>query len=179
MLGGRGQNKYSAIFSMVCSWICRYDAELDTRFSSWRFEKELDAGGLAVVPGLVDAHTHPVWEGDRVNEFALKVMRRRERERICCEGKRESERLNLQRKYKTIIYLFCVRGGKLTSPPASWCHIYGHPLKGRRHSFHCQLCSSGKHRATCLILFLTSVSHDARWDNNNGGQEWVRSRPGE
>lgn len=23
--------------------------------------------------GLVDAHTHPVWEGDRVHEFAMKV----------------------------------------------------------------------------------------------------------
>lgn len=23
--------------------------------------------------GLVDAHTHPVWAGDRVHEFALKV----------------------------------------------------------------------------------------------------------
>lgn len=24
-------------------------------------------------PGLVDAHTHPVWAGDRVHEFAMKV----------------------------------------------------------------------------------------------------------
>lgn len=23
--------------------------------------------------GLVDAHTHPVWAGDRVHEFAMKV----------------------------------------------------------------------------------------------------------
>lgn len=26
-----------------------------------------------VVSGLVDAHTHPVWAGDRVHEFAMKV----------------------------------------------------------------------------------------------------------
>ena len=26
-----------------------------------------------VVLGLVDAHTHPVWAGDRVHEFAMKV----------------------------------------------------------------------------------------------------------
>lgn len=26
-----------------------------------------------VVAGLVDAHTHPVWAGDRVHEFAMKV----------------------------------------------------------------------------------------------------------
>lgn len=28
---------------------------------------------LFVVAGLVDAHTHPVWAGDRVHEFAMKV----------------------------------------------------------------------------------------------------------
>ncbi len=26
-----------------------------------------------MVPGLVDGHTHPVWAGDRVAEFALKL----------------------------------------------------------------------------------------------------------
>lgn len=26
-----------------------------------------------LVSGLVDAHTHPVWAGDRVHEFAMKV----------------------------------------------------------------------------------------------------------
>ena len=25
--------------------------------------------------GLVDAHTHPVWAGDRVHEFAMKVSK--------------------------------------------------------------------------------------------------------
>jgi len=29
--------------------------------------------GKCVLPGLVDAHTHPVWSGDRVHEFALKL----------------------------------------------------------------------------------------------------------
>ena len=24
-------------------------------------------------PGLVDGHTHPVWAGDRVHEFAMKL----------------------------------------------------------------------------------------------------------
>lgn len=37
------------------------------------FETEIDASGKSVIPGLVDAHTHPVWEGDRVHEFAMKV----------------------------------------------------------------------------------------------------------
>ena len=33
----------------------------------------IEATGKCVVPGLVDAHTHPVWLGDRVHEFAMKV----------------------------------------------------------------------------------------------------------
>ena len=39
----------------------------------WSYEQELDARGMCVMPGLVDAHTHPVWLGDRVHEFAMKV----------------------------------------------------------------------------------------------------------
>lgn len=34
---------------------------------------ELDARGGCVLPGLVDGHTHPVWAGDRVHEFARKL----------------------------------------------------------------------------------------------------------
>jgi imidazolonepropionase len=30
---------------------------------------EIDAGGMAVVPGLVDPHTHVVWGGDRLDDF--------------------------------------------------------------------------------------------------------------
>ena len=39
-----------------------------------RFEREIDAKGMCILPGLVDAHTHPVWVGDRVHEFAMKVF---------------------------------------------------------------------------------------------------------
>ena len=34
----------------------------------------LDAGGRAVLPGLVDPHTHLVWAGDRVDEFEMRLQ---------------------------------------------------------------------------------------------------------
>jgi imidazolonepropionase len=34
--------------------------------------RRVDAGGLAVMPGLIDCHTHPVWAGSRADEFALR-----------------------------------------------------------------------------------------------------------
>jgi imidazolonepropionase len=37
-------------------------------------EPALDAGGRAVLPGLVDAHTHLVWAGDRAAEFELRLQ---------------------------------------------------------------------------------------------------------
>lgn len=37
------------------------------------FIKEVDAREMVVLPGFVDAHTHPVWCGNRVNEFAMKL----------------------------------------------------------------------------------------------------------
>ncbi len=36
-------------------------------------DRALDAGGRAVVPGLVDAHTHPVWLGDRGPEIGRRL----------------------------------------------------------------------------------------------------------
>jgi imidazolonepropionase len=35
--------------------------------------EELDGGGCAAVPGLVDCHTHACFAGDRVDEFALRA----------------------------------------------------------------------------------------------------------
>lgn len=35
---------------------------------------KLNCGGRAVVPGFIDAHTHAVYAGDRIDEFALKLQ---------------------------------------------------------------------------------------------------------
>ena len=45
------------------------------RASEWMGEADaiVDAGGRAVVPGLVDPHTHAVWAGDRLNDFEART----------------------------------------------------------------------------------------------------------
>ena len=42
-------------------------------YNASSFDEVLDATGCCVIPGLIDAHTHPVWAGDRVQEFSLKL----------------------------------------------------------------------------------------------------------
>jgi len=49
------------------------DQKIRDEYKDCTFEQELDLSGKSVVPGLVDAHTHPVWSGDRVREFAAKL----------------------------------------------------------------------------------------------------------
>ena len=63
------------------------DICLDSQLSSLDFglfEKVVDVGGKSLVPGFVDGHTHPVWAGERVHEFAMKVIKI-----FCCFGANE------------------------------------------------------------------------------------------
>jgi imidazolonepropionase len=41
--------------------------------AAWTAEKTIDASGKVVCPGFVDAHTHVVYAGDRVDEFERRV----------------------------------------------------------------------------------------------------------
>ncbi len=45
------------------------------RETDWKGEAELavDAGGRAVVPGLIDPHTHAVWAGNRLADFEART----------------------------------------------------------------------------------------------------------
>lgn len=44
--------------------------------TNFRAEREIDAQGRAVVPGLVDCHTHVVYAGERIGEFEQRVAGR-------------------------------------------------------------------------------------------------------
>uniref|UniRef100_A0A671G1S7 Probable imidazolonepropionase n=1 Tax=Rhinolophus ferrumequinum TaxID=59479 RepID=A0A671G1S7_RHIFE len=46
---------------------------IQKQFSEETFEERIDCSEKCILPGLVDAHTHPVWAGDRVHEFAMKL----------------------------------------------------------------------------------------------------------
>ncbi len=37
-------------------------------------EEQLDAGGRVLMPAFVDAHTHPIWAGDRAAEFEQRLQ---------------------------------------------------------------------------------------------------------
>ena len=41
--------------------------------AAYPHESRLDACGCAVLPGLVDPHTHVIWAGERAAEFSMKV----------------------------------------------------------------------------------------------------------
>ncbi|HTD51385.1 MAG TPA: imidazolonepropionase, partial [Thermoanaerobaculia bacterium] len=49
------------------------DKEYTRRYAGRRATVSIDATGKTVVPGLVDAHTHPVWAGDRSEEIARRL----------------------------------------------------------------------------------------------------------
>ncbi|XP_052079851.1 probable imidazolonepropionase [Mytilus californianus] len=48
-------------------------SKFEEKYKNLTVDVEIDATGKCVIPGLVDAHTHPVWAGDRVHEFAMKL----------------------------------------------------------------------------------------------------------
>ncbi|KAK4026376.1 hypothetical protein OUZ56_015377 [Daphnia magna] len=50
-----------------------YDDVMQHKYENQTIEEIIDATGRSVLPGLVDAHTHPVWAGDRVHEFSMKL----------------------------------------------------------------------------------------------------------
>lgn len=46
----------------------------DALSARYQADETMDAGGRAVIPGLVDPHTHVIYAGDRVGEFELRIQ---------------------------------------------------------------------------------------------------------
>lgn len=49
------------------------DKVIEEKYYGAKFETVISAKDMVVLPGFIDAHTHPVWAGDRVHEFSMKV----------------------------------------------------------------------------------------------------------
>lgn len=49
------------------------ESDYAREYSGSKADLSLDAAGKAVIPGLVDAHTHPVWLGDRGPEIGRRL----------------------------------------------------------------------------------------------------------
>lgn len=58
------------------------------RASDWTGQAEttVDVGGAAVVPGLIDPHTHAVWAGDRLGDFEARASGRTYEEILAAGG---------------------------------------------------------------------------------------------
>jgi len=49
------------------------DSAMEAKYAKVVCGKIVDVSGNSIIPGLIDGHTHPVWAGDRVHEFAMKL----------------------------------------------------------------------------------------------------------
>jgi imidazolonepropionase len=49
------------------------DADYEREFAGRAADVTVDAEGKTLIPGLVDAHTHPVWAGDRAPEIGRRL----------------------------------------------------------------------------------------------------------
>lgn len=50
------------------------DTEYEADFKNLNYDNKINATGCCILPGLIDSHTHPVWAGERINEFKMKVI---------------------------------------------------------------------------------------------------------
>ncbi|RUS88362.1 hypothetical protein EGW08_003874 [Elysia chlorotica] len=71
---GGGSGGYSVLVDRdgIIADIGKSD-EIAAKYNREDIDNIIDATGKCVIPGLVDAHTHAVWAGDRVHEFAMKL----------------------------------------------------------------------------------------------------------
>ncbi|MGB0953077.1 MAG: imidazolonepropionase [Planctomycetota bacterium] len=112
---------------------------------SWAPQAELDAEGGLIVPGLVDAHVHPVFAVGRAEEFDWRA-----------EG---VEYLEIARRGGGI--LSSVRNVRATEPEALLQTVRGHLQRMRRHGTTCFEGKSGYGLSTEAELKSLQVLADA------------------
>jgi imidazolonepropionase len=62
----------NAAIAIVGDRIAAVGAEPEVR-AAWQSAREIDAEGGLAIPGFVDSHTHPVFDGTREDEFEMRV----------------------------------------------------------------------------------------------------------
>ena len=128
---GRGFSVAVDNFGMIAA--VGFDEQVDASLPGSTYETEMDATGMCVLPGLVDAHTHPVWVGDRVHEFAMKVrsvVTVVKLWRLVCDC------ISLCRAYECSTHTHT----HTHTRAAGRRYLHGHPCEGCRHPLHSALC---------------------------------------
>lgn len=64
---------YSEVRSDFDNLTVSFELQSAANFEHQNDKELIDCKGGCLLPGLVDGHSHPVFAGDRVNEFAMKL----------------------------------------------------------------------------------------------------------
>ncbi|KAH9419873.1 putative imidazolonepropionase [Dermatophagoides pteronyssinus] len=52
----------------IDNWLCQNYGD-----NCWQTIDTIDGNGCSLIPGLIDSHSHPIWAGDRIDEFDRKL----------------------------------------------------------------------------------------------------------
>ncbi|MGA7157975.1 MAG: imidazolonepropionase [Acidobacteriaceae bacterium] len=101
-------------------------------------EKVIDVGGVAVLPGIVDPHTHAVWAGDRLSDFQARTAGKSYEEILLAGGGiRSTVRATAAASVEELMRLARPRVNALTRSGATTIEVksgYGFSVEGELKS---------------------------------------------